>query len=122
MNNSIYKELRRELKSMATKGCLTLENKEQWHHIAFKERRYVGHHAVALEWLTFHEIDAFDAIGYVIEQEREMFDQVKLESGDISPDKMVNWLVYYAGYEALECMEDKLESYLQAKAERKAAA
>ena len=122
MNNSIYKELRRELKSMATKGRLTLENKEQWHHIAFKERRHVGHHAVALEWLTFHEIDAFDAIGYVIEQEREMFDQVKLESGDVSPDKIVNWLVYYAGYEALECMEDKLESYLQAKAERKAAA
>lgn len=84
------------------KGCD--DNRTDWddlHHEAFNEDYYIiGYHA-ASEWLKSHDVDAFQSIAYVTEQEDIHFGGSTLKPSDINSERIVNLLVYFVGYDVM---------------------
>ena len=78
-----------------------LETFEDLHFHAFNEDYYIIGYYEANEWLKSHNIDAFDAIAYVIEQEQQEFGEITLKPEDINAERIVNLYVYYQGQELL---------------------
>lgn len=78
-----------------------LESFEDLHHLAFNEDYYVTGCYRANEWLKKHNIDAFEAVTYVLEQEQEQFGEITLKSEDINAERIVNLYVYFRGQELL---------------------
>ena len=113
MNKSIVTELESHLRDKAESGILTLENKEDWHFHAFNEDYYIIYHSAAFRWLRSHDLDAFDAIAYVIEQQELHFGESLLAPDDVNPEHIVNLIVYFAGFEALSNIEDELVEQLE---------
>ena len=74
---------------------------EDLHHYAFNENYYVIGYWNAAQWLKKHDIDAFEAIGDVIEWEENTFGEVNLKAEDINAEKIVNLYVYVKGEELL---------------------
>jgi hypothetical protein len=71
------------------------------HHKAFNEDYYIIGYYQANAWLKQHDVDAFDAIAYVMEQEQQHFGESNLKSSDINSERIVNLLVYFAGEEVI---------------------
>lgn len=113
MNKSIITELESHLRTCLDDGILTLDNRDDWHFHAFNEGYYIVYHSAALEWLKEHDVDAFEAIGYVIEQEELLHGESMLRAGDMNPERIVNLAAYFAGYEALSNIEDELVEQLE---------
>lgn len=103
MRNSIKKELLAHIEDYINEGILTEENAEEWHFYAFNEDHYIIGYYAASQWLSLHEIDAFDAISTCIEYEKENFGEVN-GSYD-NAESTVNMLVYIYGEELIYCKE-----------------
>lgn len=71
------------------------------HHEAFNEDYYIIGYYQAKEWLKAHDVDPFEAIAYVIEQENNHFGESNLKPKDINSEKIVNLLVYFAGNDVM---------------------
>lgn len=71
------------------------------HHEAFNEDYYIIGNHDANEWLKSHDVDAFEAIAYVIEQENNHFGECHLKPSDINSERIVNLLVYFIGYDVI---------------------
>ena len=71
------------------------------HQEVFNSDYYIIGYYAASEWLKSHDLDAFQAIAYVIEKELEQFGENNLKPIDINSEKIVNLLVYFVGYELL---------------------
>ena len=99
MHESIRKELIQHIIDTIENQELT--DFEELHYHAFNEDYYIIYHSRALKWLEFHEIDAFEAIGDVIEWHENTFGEVQLQMSDINPETIVNQYVYFAGEEVI---------------------
>jgi len=78
-----------------------LESFDELHFNAFNEDYYIVYHSRAIEWLRKHGVDAFEAIGDVIEWEQGTFGEVRVTSDKITPEHIVNMYVYIKGEELL---------------------
>lgn len=74
---------------------------EDLHHEAFNADYYVIGYYNAEQWLARHNLSAFDAIAYVIEQQQIVFGEVTLTPTDINAETVVNQYVYFMGQEIL---------------------
>lgn len=102
MNHSIKQELKEHLIDHIKDAYNDDEtNFEELHHTAFNEDYYIIGYYEANEWLKSHDVDAFEAIAYVIEQGQELFGDFQLKPDDINSEKIVNLLVYFAGYDVM---------------------
>jgi len=96
------------------------QDKGDLHHVLFNEDYFVvGYHA-ASELLKAMNIGEFEAIAYVMEQEREMFGEVNLKSEDMNSEKITNLFAYFKGEELLhnlkalnECSEKLTDENIQ---------
>lgn len=113
MNKSIITELESHLRTCLDDGILTLENRDDWHFHAFNEDHYIVGYHQGSEWLKKHDLDAFEAIAYMIEQEELHFGEVTIDSEDINPETVANLVVYFTGFEALSNIEDELIEQLE---------
>jgi hypothetical protein len=106
MNESIKQELKyhliQSLKDRFNDDCT---NFEELHHVAFNEDYYIIGYYQASEWLKSHDVDAFEAIAYVIEQENNHFGESNLKAEDMNSERIVNLLVYFAGLEIMPCVD-----------------
>jgi len=98
MNNTIKTELQKHILDYINDGVLTNDNQEEWHFYAFNEAYYIVYHSVAIEWLKKHNLDTFEAIDIVKEYEEDNFGEFNTK---ISPESIVNMLVYIYGEEVL---------------------
>lgn len=80
---------------------LELTDFDELHYHAFNENYYMVYHSQALEWLKRHDIDAFEAIGDILEWEEQTFGSTQLKGSDCNPAKVVNLYVYMLGEELL---------------------
>jgi len=99
MNNSIKAELKAHILGMINEEVLTDDNQDDWHFHAFNESHYIIGYYQCSEWLKLHDVDAFDAIGTVVEYEQDNFGEV-LTKVDNS-ETVVNMYVYILGEELL---------------------
>ena len=76
---------------------LDLTEFDELHHEAFNTDYYIIGYYNAEQWLKQHDISAFEAIGDVIEWERDNFGEVFLRSEDINAETIVNKYVYLLG-------------------------
>ena len=102
MKKSIYEELLHH-------AIDTLENigvanyvSDDFHHEAFNADYYVIGYYQASLWLSRHELDAFEAISEVVDQQENHFGEVTLKATDINSESIVNQLVYFYGLELLQ--------------------
>jgi hypothetical protein len=99
MNNSIKAELKAHILSYINDGVLTDDNVEDWHFHAFNESHYIIGYYQCSEWLKLHDVDAFDAIGTVVEYEQDNFGEVSTKVDN--SETVVNMFVYILGEELL---------------------
>ena len=71
------------------------------HHEVFNEDYYIIGYYQASQWLKQHDVDAFEAIRYVIEQELAHFGESNLKHQDINSEHIVNLLVYFAAFDIM---------------------
>lgn len=74
---------------------------EELHFRAFIEDYYIIGYYQAEQWLIKHDISPFEAIGDIIEWERETFGEVNLKAEDINSEKIVNLYAYIKGEELI---------------------
>ena len=98
MNNSIKVELKAHLLGTINSEVLTDDNKEDWHFHAFNEAHYIIGYSQCSEWLKEHGVDAFEAIDYVIQYEKDNFGETHTA---INSESIVNMYVYILGEELL---------------------
>jgi hypothetical protein len=102
MKDSILKELRQHLIEQITDQYNDDDDDfDELHHEAFNEDYYIIGYYEANEWLKKHGVDAFDAIEYVIDQEKQHFGESSLNYDDINSERIVNLLVYFAGFDVI---------------------
>lgn len=101
MNESILTELKSHLIETVQNMADDCTDFSELHHEAFNADYYIIGYYQANEWLKNHDIDAFEAISYVIEKENEHFGEINLKPSDINSERIVNLLVYFAGYEVM---------------------
>ena len=104
MNDTIKQELRYNLIEYVKQCDDDRTDFDDLHYEVFNSDYYIiGYHA-ASEWLKSHNVDAFEAIAFVIEQENTHFGESNLKPSDINSERIVNLLVYFAGYDVMpEC-------------------
>jgi hypothetical protein len=102
MKQSLLTELKQHLICTVTNCYDDYETDfSELHYTAFNEDYYIIGYYDANEWLKKHDVDAFDAIAYVMEQEQQHFGESNLKSSDINSEHIVNLLVYFVGYEVM---------------------
>ena len=74
---------------------------DELHYHCFNEDYYIIGYYQANEWLKQHNVDAFEAIGRVIEWEYEVLGETTLKAEDINSENIVNKYVYALGEELL---------------------
>lgn len=102
MYDSICTELKEHVLTLVNDGVLTLDNQDDWHHIAFNEDYYLIGYYNCDEWLKKHDVSSWDAISTVIEWERDTLGEVQLKPEDINAERVVNLLVYVLGEDVLD--------------------
>ncbi len=108
---SVETELLVHIKDLINDGVLTLYNVEDWHFHAFNESYYMIGHYQCEQWLKKHGIDAFDAIGEIVEYEQFNFGEVNTKLDNAT--SVVNMYVYIAGEVVLAKYEDELIEQLE---------
>jgi len=101
MNQSIKQELLQHLIETVLNTDDERDDYDDIHFEAFNEDYYIIGYYQAKEWLKAHGVDPFEAIAYVIEQENNHFGESNLKPDDINSEKIVNLLVYFAGYDVI---------------------
>lgn len=102
MNKSINAELKQHLIEYITENYNDDDDDfEGLHHMAFNNDYYIIGYYKAKEWLKSHDIDAFEAIAYVVTQEISELGSCYLKPEDFNSERIVNFLVYFAGYDAI---------------------
>ena len=101
MNNSIKQELLYNLVEYIKQCDDDRTDFDDLHHEVFNEDYYIIGYHQASEWLKSHDVDAFEAIGYVIEQEDNHFGESNLKPSDIDSERIVNLLVYFAAFDIM---------------------
>jgi len=101
MNNTIKTELRYNLIEYVKHCDEDRTDFEDLHHEVFNEDYYIIGYYQANGWLKLHDVDAFKAIAYVIEQEYNHFGESSLEPQDINAERIVNLLVYFAAFDIM---------------------
>lgn len=86
-----------------------LQYKDDLHNLLFNEDYFIIGYFQASEFLKQIDVDAFEAIGYVIEQENEQFGESNLKGDDINSEKIVNLFAYFKGQELIYSL-DSFES------------
>ena len=99
MNNSIKDELTAHIIELIQNGSINESNLDEAHHIAFNQDYYIIGYHIADQWLEHHDVSAWQAIQYVIEQEQAHFGEVSIQAKGINAETIVNNLVFFAGYE-----------------------
>ena len=99
MNNSIRKELLTHIIECIEDRQLT--DMDELHYHCFNEDYYIIGYYKASEWLKQHDVDAFEAIGRVIEWEYEAMGETTLKAEDINSENIVNKYIYALGEELL---------------------
>lgn len=95
MKKSIKIELAHHILDLINDGVLTNDNSDDWGYHAFNEVYYIIGSYNAEKWLEKHDIGAFEAIKYVMEQELANFGEVQLKAQDINAEAIVNLYVYF---------------------------
>ena len=108
MLTSVENELKQHILDKFEDGVLTNENRDEWHHIAFNQDYFVIGRYVAKDWLKCHGIDVFDAIGEVVEYEKDNFGEVITDISE--PEKVVNMLAYIWGEEIIHDLDEDLKA------------
>jgi hypothetical protein len=101
MNQSIKQELLQHLTEAVLNTDDDRTDYDEIHHEAFNADYYIIGYYQANEWLKAHGVDPFEAIAYVIEQENNHFGESNLKFDDINSEKIVNLLVYFAGFDVM---------------------
>ena len=96
---SIEGELKSHILDKISDGVIDNDNKDDWHHLCFNQDYYIIGTYQAKQWLKEHELDAFEAIGEVIEYEKDQFGETHTDIS--SAENVVNMLVYIYGEEVL---------------------
>lgn len=99
MNNSILAELKDHVLDCINDGRILEDNLDDAHHVAFNEDYYIIGYYQADQWLKKHDVNAWEAIAYVIEQEKQHFGMSTITHDQINSESIVNLLVFFAGYE-----------------------
>lgn len=99
MNTTINEELKQHLIEVINNK--SDDDFEELHNEAFNEDYYIIGYYQANEWLKRHDVDAFEAIAYVIEKENDHLGESDLKPEDINSEKIVNLLVYFAGFDVM---------------------
>lgn len=99
MNNSILAELKDHVLDCINDGRITEDNLDDAHYVAFNEDYYIIGYYQADQWLKKHDVTPWEAIAYVIEQEKEHFGLSTITHDQINSESIVNLLVFFAGYE-----------------------
>lgn len=99
MEKSVITELELHVIDLINDGAINADNLDDAHHIAFNEDYYIIGYYNADQWLKKHDISAWEAIDYVIEQEQYHFGESYIKPGDVNSERIVNLYVYFAGYE-----------------------
>ena len=97
-NETIQEELRSHVLDLINDEILTLENRDDWQHIAFNEDYYIIGYYNASEWIKKHDIDIFDLIEEVQEYEKDHFGETTIS---INSESQVNMFVYIKGEEII---------------------
>lgn len=77
------------------------------HYECFNEDYYIIGYYQASEWLKKHDIDAFDAIDYVISYEKSNFGETNTA---INSEAIVNMLAYILGEEVISELDIDLDA------------
>lgn len=77
------------------------------HYECFNEDYYIIGYYQASEWLKKHDIDAFDAIDYVISYEKSNFGETNTA---INSEAIVNMLSYILGEEVISELDIDLDA------------
>ena len=101
MNNTIKTELRYNLIEYIKQCDDDRTDFEELHHEVFNEDYYIIGYYQASEWLKSHDVDAFKAIAYVLEQEENHFGESSLKPSDMNSERIVNLLVYFAAFDIM---------------------
>lgn len=105
MNESIKAELKQHLIDTINDYQDDETDFDELHHRAFNEDYYIIGYYQSSEWLKSHDVDAFQAIAYVIEQENMHFGESHLKPDDINSERIVNLLVYFAGFDVMPSVD-----------------
>lgn len=111
MNNSIFEELNAHIEDLVNDGVLTLDNVDDWHHLAFNEDYYIIGYYQAEQWLEKHGVSAFEAIETI--REYEMFNFGECNTDFSSSEEVVNMYVYIQGEEVLYKLKDNIIAELE---------
>lgn len=79
--------------------------KDDLHHVLFNEDYFIIGYFQASEFLKEVDVDPFEAIAYVIEQEIELFGENQLTADDMNSERIVNLFAYFKGQELLYDLE-----------------
>ena len=101
MNETIKVELLNHLIETVKNSDNERTDFEELHHEAFNEDYYIIGYYQASEWLKSHDVDSFEAIAYVIEQELNHFGESNIKPSDINSERIVNLLVYFTGFDVM---------------------
>lgn len=101
MNDTIKTELRYNLIEYVKQCDDDRTDFDDLHHEVFNEDYYIIGYHQASEWLKSHDVDAFDAIAYVIDQELDHFGESILKPSEINSERIVNLLVYFAAFDVM---------------------
>ena len=99
MKQSIINELIAHAQDLIESGHINHDNIGDAHHIAFNEDYYIIGYYQAEEWLKKHDVTPWEAISYVIEQQKELLGEAILLPDDCNSEHVVNQLVFFAGVE-----------------------
>ena len=92
-NQTITQELKEViLEALKHRECNNLEDLLRLHNELFNEDYYIIGHWEARQWLKKHDVDAFEAIAYVRDNEMAEFGEMSI---DITPESVVNAFVYW---------------------------
>jgi hypothetical protein len=101
MNESINNELIEHLIDTVKYSTNDRTNFDDIHHESFNENYYIIGYYEANQWLKNHGVDPFEAVAYVIEQEKNHFGESSLKADDFNSERVVNLLVYFAGFDVM---------------------
>ena len=106
MRNSVKEELKAYVISMVDDNVLTMENKDDWHYLAFNEDYYLIGYYNCDNWLKDHNIGQFEAANICVQYEIDQYGQSYKEYDN--SETVVNMLAYIFGEEVIYEMEDEI--------------
>ena len=101
MNESIKKELLNHLIETVKYMDDDCTDFDDLHYEAFNSDYYIIGYYQCSEWLKSHNVGEFEAMQFVLDQELQHFGESSLKPQDINSERIVNLLVYFAGFDVM---------------------